>query len=44
VKLIYEQHLPLKRWMWRAGLLAAAEERPIDDVTWPRETTHDARV
>ncbi|MHC5006197.1 MAG: glycosyltransferase family 2 protein [Planctomycetota bacterium] len=44
VKLIYEQHLPLKRWMWRAGLLAAAEGRPIEDVTWPQGTTDDARV
>ena len=35
VKLIYEQHLPLKRWMWRAGVLAAAEGRPVDDITWP---------
>jgi len=25
---IYEQHLPLKRWMWRKGLLAAADRLP----------------
>ncbi len=25
---IYQQHLPLKRWMWRTGLLAAAGDRP----------------
>lgn len=26
VHLIYEQHLPLKRWMWRRGLLAASSD------------------
>jgi glycosyltransferase involved in cell wall biosynthesis len=44
VRLLYEQHLPLKRWMWRAGLLAAAEDRPVEHVTWPRDTDDDARV
>lgn len=24
IRMIYEQHLPLKRWCWRCGLLAAA--------------------
>lgn len=35
VRVIYQQHLPLKRWMWRAGLIAAREDRPIDGVDWP---------
>ncbi len=35
VGLIYEQHVPLKRWMWRAGLLAAARSRPVEDAVWP---------
>ena len=37
VNLIYEQHLPLKRWMWRAGILAAATGRPADEVVWPQD-------
>jgi hypothetical protein len=35
VNLVYEQHLPLKRWMWRAGQLAVAEGRPMDEIAWP---------
>lgn len=31
---LYQQHLLLKRWMWRAGLIAAAENRPMQ-VEWP---------
>lgn len=31
----YDQHLPLKRWMWRAGLIAAVEGRPADAIEWP---------
>ncbi len=33
--MLYQQHLPLKRWMWRAGLLAAAEGRPPGAAAWP---------
>lgn len=33
--LLYQQHLPLKRWMWRAGLLAAATGRGPGNVEWP---------
>jgi hypothetical protein len=33
--LAYQQHLLLKRWMWRAGLVAGAEGRSISDTTWP---------
>ena len=33
--LAYEQHLPLKRWMWRRGLLAAADGRPPAEIDWP---------
>ena len=33
--LVYEQHLPLKRWMWRKGLLAAADGRPPAETDWP---------
>ncbi len=33
--LVYQQHLLLKRWMWRAGLVAAAEGREIGQVSWP---------
>ncbi len=29
VELVYQQHLPLKRFVWRAGLLDAAEGRPM---------------
>ncbi len=36
VRIAYEQHLPLKRWMWKAGVLSAAEGRPRDVVRWPR--------
>ncbi len=32
---IYEQHLPLKRWMWRRGLIAAADDRPPAEIDWP---------
>lgn len=35
-ELLYEQHLLLKRWMWRAGLIAAAEGRDIAEVAWPQ--------
>lgn len=34
-ELLYQQHLPLKRWMWRAGLIAAAEGKGAADVVWP---------
>ena len=33
--LIYQQHLPLKRWMWRAGLVAAAEGGSLEEIRWP---------
>jgi glycosyltransferase involved in cell wall biosynthesis len=33
--LAYQQHLLLKRWMWRAGLIASAEGRALDEITWP---------
>lgn len=33
--LLYQQHLPLKRWMWRAGLLAAHDGREISETRWP---------
>jgi len=33
--LVYQQHLPLKRWMWRKGLLAAADGRPPTEIDWP---------
>jgi glycosyltransferase involved in cell wall biosynthesis len=39
VSMLYEQHLPLKRWMWRAGVLAAADGRAVDDVIWPARPT-----
>ncbi|MBL0927376.1 MAG: glycosyltransferase [Phycisphaerales bacterium] len=29
---IYERHLPLKRWVWRAGLLAAFEGVPFESL------------
>ena len=32
----YQQHLILKRWMWRAGLVAAVEGRPMDAL-WPQD-------
>ena len=35
--LLYQQHLPLKRWMWRAGLLAAHAGEPITRTRWPDE-------
>ncbi len=41
-ELLYQQHLPLKRWMWRAGLIAAAEGRAAIDVLWPDETVFAA--
>jgi GT2 family glycosyltransferase len=28
-RMFYEQHLPLKRWVWRAGLLDALEQRAM---------------
>jgi hypothetical protein len=31
---LYEQHLILKRWMWRSGLIAACEGRELR-VEWP---------
>ena len=37
IRLAYEQHLPLKRWMWRAGVLSAAAGRPREEVDWPAE-------
>jgi GT2 family glycosyltransferase len=36
IRMIYLHHLPLKRWMWRAGLVAAAEELGNDAVRWPK--------
>lgn len=35
VRMLYQQHLLLKRWMWRAGLVAAAEGAELNDVGWP---------
>ncbi len=35
IKLLYEQHLPLKRWMWRKGLLAAADGRSVETLALP---------
>lgn len=35
IGLIYQQHLVLKRWMWRAGLIAAHEGRAITETRWP---------
>ncbi len=35
IDLLYEQHLLLKRWVWRSGVLAAAEGRHQDGVEWP---------
>jgi glycosyltransferase involved in cell wall biosynthesis len=35
INLVYQQHLLLKRWMWRAGLAAAAEGRETAQVSWP---------
>lgn len=35
IALVYQQHLGLKRWMWRAGLLAAHEGRAITETRWP---------
>lgn len=35
IEVIYQQHIPLKRWAWRRGFLDAAEggaARPIDQV------------
>lgn len=29
ITLLYQQHLPLKRWMWRSGLVDAVRERPM---------------
>lgn len=30
--MLYQQHLPLKRWEWRSGLLEAAAEQPLREV------------
>jgi len=35
LELIYQQHLPLKRYAWRQGLLDAAEGRPMDAARAP---------
>lgn len=35
VRMAYLHLLPAKRWMWRAGLLAAAEDRPADEAVFP---------
>ena len=35
IRLLYEQHLLLKRWMWRSGLLEAAADRSIDALPLP---------
>lgn len=35
VRMIYLHQLLLKRWMWRAGLVAAAEDRPQDQIPTP---------
>lgn len=35
VGLLYQQHLGLKRWMWRAGLLAAHAGEAITRTRWP---------
>ncbi|MCC6428891.1 MAG: glycosyltransferase family 2 protein [Phycisphaerales bacterium] len=35
VRMLYLHHLPLKRWMWRAGLIAAAEGRAQDAIDLP---------
>lgn len=32
---LYQLHLPLKRWMWRAGVLSAAHGRPDAEPRWP---------
>lgn len=33
VRALYESHLPLKRFLWRVGLIAAFEGEPLDSVT-----------
>jgi glycosyltransferase involved in cell wall biosynthesis len=33
--MLYEHHLPLKRWMWRAGFVAWHERAGADQVRWP---------
>ncbi|MCK6475812.1 MAG: glycosyltransferase [Phycisphaerales bacterium] len=35
LRMTYLHLLPLKRWMWRAGLIAAAEDRPQDVIDYP---------
>ena len=35
IELVYQQHLALKRWMWRAGLVAFAEGRHGEGPRWP---------
>lgn len=35
IALVYQQHLPLKRWMWRAGLVAFAEGQHREGPRWP---------
>lgn len=34
VRTLYEQHLPVKRWFWRRGLLDAAEGRALECPAW----------
>ena len=34
VRTLYEQHLPVKRWFWRRGLLDAFEEREMHCPRW----------
>lgn len=29
---VYQHHLPLKRWLWKVGLLSAAEERAFETL------------
>ncbi len=35
LRMIYLHHLPLKRWMWRAGLVSASQDRGCDEVVYP---------
>lgn len=36
LRMTYLHLLPLKRWMWRAGLVAAAEDRPQGAIVYPK--------
>lgn len=36
MRMVYLHHLVLKRWMWRAGLIAACEGRPQDVAPIPQ--------